>query len=320
MPPCLPNLVPKVAVLMATYNGAAHVSSQIASVLWQLGVQVDVYIRDDGSTDRTIAEALEAFPGSPLYVINDHRSHSAFPDRGPALNFFHLIASDRVLAASYEWIAFADQDDIWLPTKLHSAISDCQQSGSAAWSSSILAFWETIGKTAYIPKHGNVSGLNFLFESPGPGCTILLRSDVFQSLQCFVRANFASLRSIEFHDWLIYGFVVKKYGSWFISPKVSLLYRQHAHNVAGAGMSFAQLTKKLSLVSSGWYRQQVLLLSTLFSMDKHPVVVLLRRMNLWDRICLPFVLWPHRRRLKDKLLILFVLPFSSLRLSSDRVY
>lgn len=320
MPPRLPPLVPKVAVLIATYNGAAHISSQIASVLWQLGVQVDVYIRDDGSTDRTIAEALEAFPGAPLHVLNDHRSPSASPERGPALNFYHLIASERVLAASYEWIAFSDQDDIWLPAKLHSAISDCHQSGSVAWSSSILAFWETFGRTAYIPKHGNASGINFLFESPGPGCTILLRSDVFESLQCFVRANFDFLRSIEFHDWLIYGFVVQKYGSWFISPKVSMLYRQHGHNVAGAGMSFAQLSKKLSLVSSGWYREQVLSLSSLFSMDKHPVMVLLRRMNFWDRICLPFVLWPHRRRVKDKLLLIFVLPFSSVRLSTDRMY
>ena len=320
MSPRLPPLVPKVAVLMATYNGAAHISSQIASVLWQLGVQVDVYIRDDGSTDRTIAEALQAFPGFPLHVIKDDRSPFAFPERGPALNFYRLIASELVLAAGYEWIAFADQDDIWLPTKLHSAINDCQRSGSVAWSSSILAFWEPIGKTAYIPKHGNASGINFLFESPGPGCTILLRSDVFESLQCFVRANFAFLRSIEFHDWLIYGFVVQKYGSWFISSKVSMLYRQHGHNVAGAGMSFAQFSKKLSLVSSGWYREQVLLLSALFCMDKHPAMTLLRRISLWDRICLPCVLWPHRRRIKDKLLLLFVLPFSSVRLSTDRVY
>ena len=99
-----------------------------------------------------------------------------------------------------------------------------------------------------------------------------------------------------------------------------MLYRQHGHNVAGAGMSFAQLSKKLSLVSSGWYREQVLLMSALFCMDQHPTIALLRRMNFWDRICLPFVLWPHRRRIKDKLLLLFVLPFSSDRLSADREY
>lgn len=314
------RMAPKVAVLMATYNGVNHIASQIASVLWQLSVHVDVYIRDDESSDRTIAEAFEAFPGSRLHVIYDHPSTSAFSERGAAVNFYRLIASDQISAASYDWIAFADQDDIWLPSKLNSAIHDCQQTCSVAWSSSVLAFWETSGRSAYIPKHGKASAINFLFESPGPGCTILLRSDVFESLQCFVRAKFAFLGSIEFHDWLIYGFVVQKYGGWFISPKVSILYRQHTQNVAGAGMSFAQLRKKLSLVSSGWYREQVLLLSSLFSMDKHPIMVLLRRMSLWDRIRLPFVLWPHRRRVKDKLLLIFVLPFCSVRLSSDRMY
>lgn len=320
MPSCLPHLVPKVAVLMATYNGAAHITSQIASVLWQLRVHVDVYVRDDGSVDRTIAEAFDAFPGSRIHVIENCPNSSSFPGRGAALNFYRLIASERVLAASYDWIAFSDQDDIWFPAKLNLAINDCLKSGSVAWSSSIIAFWESSGKTSYIPKHGSASAINFLFESPGPGCTILLRSDVFESLQLFVRDNFSFLRRIEFHDWLIYGFVVHKCRSWFISEQASMLYRQHSLNVAGVGMSFLQLRKKLLLISSGWYREQVLLLSTLFSMDEHPIVVVLRRFSLWDRICLPFVLWPHRRRIKDRLLLLFVLPFSSAKPFFDRAY
>jgi rhamnosyltransferase len=310
-------------VLMATYNGAAHIASQIASVLWQLRVHVDVYIRDDASSDNTIIEAFEAFeafPGSRLHVIDDFPGPSSFSERGAAVNFYRLIASKRVASASYDWVAFSDQDDIWLPSKLYSAINDCLKSGSLAWSSSVLAFWESPGKTSYIPKHGNASAINFLFESPGPGCTILLRSDVFESLQCFVRAHFTSLLRIEFHDWLIYGFVVKNHGSWFISSRASILYRQHNQNVAGAGMSFAQLRKKLSLVFSGWYRDQILLLSSLFLMDEHPAMVVLRRLSIWDRICLPFVLWPHRRRFKDKLLLFFVLPFSFVRLSTNRVY
>ena len=307
-------------MLMATYNGAAHIASQIASVVWQLRVQVDVYIRDDGSTDGTIAEAVEAAPCPHLHVIDDHPGPSAVSERGAALNFYRLISTEQFSPASYDWVAFSDQDDIWLPTKLHSAISDCLQSGSLAWSSSVLAFWESPGNASYIPKHGTASAINYLFESPGPGCTILLRSDVFESLQCFVRANFCSLLRIEFHDWLVYGFVVKNYGSWVISSRASILYRQHSHNVAGAGMSFPQLRKKLSLIFSGWYRDQVLLLSTLFSMDTHPAIVVLRRLSFRDRICLPFILWPHRRRFKDKLLLCFVIPFSSARLSIKRVY
>lgn len=314
------TFAPKVAVLMATYNGAAHISSQIASVLWQLRVQVDIYIRDDGSNDDTIEEALQAFPGSPVYLIEDKQSPSVDDSRGAALNFYNLIASRKILARRYDWIALSDQDDIWFPSKLDSAITDCLQANTVAWSSSIIAFWGVTGRTQLIPKYGMTSEINFLFESPGPGCTFVLRSDAFEALQHFIRKNFDLVRRVEFHDWLIYAFVATIYKRWFISPKVSMLYRQHSHNVAGAGLSFKQLRKKFALVVSGWYRDQVLLLSSLLGLDGLPVITRLRRLNWWDRICLPFTLWPHRRRLKDRLLLIALLPFSVINCPSNRAY
>jgi rhamnosyltransferase len=312
--------IPKVAVLMATYNGAPHIFSQIASVLWQLFVHVDVYIRDDASTDRTAEAVIEAFPDSRIYLIHDPLGPSDTYQRGAALNFYRLIASDSVLASDYDWVAFSDQDDIWLPDKLCSAINHCVQTSTLAWSSSVLAYWVSSGRAAYIPKHGKISTLNYLFESPGPGCTIVLRSDVFADLQTFLRDNFASLHHIEFHDWLVYAFVSNNYGSWFISPTAPMLYRQHSLNVAGAGMSLSQIAKKISLVYSGWYREQILLLSALFSMDNHPIIVLLKRFGFWDRVRLPFLLWPHRRRIKDRFLLFSVLPFSAAWRVSRRVY
>jgi len=311
---------PKVAVLMATYNGAPHISAQISSLLWQMYVQIDIFIRDDGSTDRTIETAIEAFPGAPVYLIKDALGPSDDNQRGAAINFYRLIAADRILASEYDWVAFSDQDDIWLPDKLCSAINYCVQTSTLAWSSSVLAYWGSSGRVAYIPKHGQISAFNYLFESPGPGCTIVIRSDVFQALQEFVRANFAALHRIEFHDWLVYAFVFNKYGSWFISPQSPMLYRQHSLNVAGAGVSFSQLRKKLSLVYSGWYREQVLLFSALFKMDHHPAIVLLRRFGVWDRVRLPFLLWPHRRRIKDRILLILVLPFSASWRSAHRAY
>jgi len=292
---------------MATYNGAPHISSQIASVLWQVSVQVDIFISDDGSTDRTVEEATAVFPGSHIYLIYEPPVSSDAHQRGAALNFFRLIASHRISVSQYDWFAFSDQDDIWLPNKLSSAINYCAQTSTLAWSSSVLAYWHT-------------SAINYLFESPGPGCTIILSSQVFEALQGFVRANFSVLAQIEFHDWLVYAFVSNKYKSWYISPQVSMLYRQHSSNVAGAGMSLSQLRKKVSLVYSGWYREQILLLSFLFRMDNHPVIVLLKRFGFWDRVRLPFMLWPHRRRIKDRIMMILVLPFSAEWHSSHRMY
>lgn len=44
-----------VAVLMSTYNGAEYLREQIESILQQKGVKVELYIRDDGSTDETLS-------------------------------------------------------------------------------------------------------------------------------------------------------------------------------------------------------------------------------------------------------------------------
>ena len=44
----------KVAILMSTYNGAKYLREQIDSILFQKGVEVTLYIRDDGSSDGTI--------------------------------------------------------------------------------------------------------------------------------------------------------------------------------------------------------------------------------------------------------------------------
>ena len=43
----------KVLILMATYNGAKYLDEQIQSLIEQKNVQVDILVRDDGSTDNT---------------------------------------------------------------------------------------------------------------------------------------------------------------------------------------------------------------------------------------------------------------------------
>ena len=44
----------KVCVLMSTYNGEKYLREQIDSILNQENVEVDILIRDDGSTDNTL--------------------------------------------------------------------------------------------------------------------------------------------------------------------------------------------------------------------------------------------------------------------------
>ena len=44
----------KVAVMMSTYNGEKYLREQIDSILEQEEVEINLYIRDDGSSDDTV--------------------------------------------------------------------------------------------------------------------------------------------------------------------------------------------------------------------------------------------------------------------------
>lgn len=106
----------KVCVMMSTYNGADFIEEQIESIRKQNQVAVDLYIRDDGSTDRTV-ELLR------MYSRYDHIFVWEEKQTGVADSFWNLL--ERM--GEYEYYAFADQDDIWDCDKLIKAVQAIQK-------------------------------------------------------------------------------------------------------------------------------------------------------------------------------------------------
>lgn len=106
---------PTILVLMSTYNGQKYIKEQLDSILQQENVDVEILIRDDGSTDNTIDLLLnysEKYHQIEYYIGNNV---------GPAQSFKKLIND---CDSQYEYYAYADQDDIWDKKKLCTAISD----------------------------------------------------------------------------------------------------------------------------------------------------------------------------------------------------
>lgn len=98
------NRLPIVSVLIPVYNGAAFVATAVNSALTQRGVDVDVIVIDDGSTDAT-PQVLDSF-GDRIRVIRQaNAGHVKSRNNGAQL-------------AKGEWLAFLDADDEWLPDKL----------------------------------------------------------------------------------------------------------------------------------------------------------------------------------------------------------
>lgn len=44
----------KVCVMLSTYNGAKYIEEQLESLIAQRHIEMDIYIRDDGSSDGTL--------------------------------------------------------------------------------------------------------------------------------------------------------------------------------------------------------------------------------------------------------------------------
>ena len=110
----------KIAVLMSTYNGEKYISEQIDSILEQTGIQHELFIRDDGSRDKTPDIITDyTLKYSSIHFINaENRINIGFNN-----SFFTLIDYAINNLSEYDLFAFADQDDVWIDTKLQSAIA-----------------------------------------------------------------------------------------------------------------------------------------------------------------------------------------------------
>ena len=94
-----------ISVIVPTWNRAQLLRRTLASVLAQTVAPLEVLVADDGSTDDTAA-VLREFGGRVTHLPLPHRG-------APAVGRNAALARARG-----EWIAFVDDDDLWLPEKL----------------------------------------------------------------------------------------------------------------------------------------------------------------------------------------------------------
>jgi len=99
----------KISIAMATYNGERFIREQLESLSAQTRLPDELIVADDGSTDRTL-EILRDFARDAPFPVRIHPSER---NLGYTRNFLRAARS-----CTGDWIAFCDQDDVWLPEKL----------------------------------------------------------------------------------------------------------------------------------------------------------------------------------------------------------
>lgn len=216
---------PRITILLATYNGAAHLEAQLASYLAQTHEVWDLWVSDDGSTDGTL-QLLEDFRRAE----GDRREIRIVegPRRGPAANFLSLLAHPELPPGP---VALSDQDDVWLPGKLRLALDALRHVGPVAiygaQSHHTDARLRRIGRSR-VPRKPP-SFRNALTQNLVSGHSTVLSAGARDLAR---RAGVTG--GVPYHDWWLYQLVSGAGGDVVIDRARVLYYRQHGDNAMGA--------------------------------------------------------------------------------------
>jgi hypothetical protein len=113
--------VPEVSVVVPTHQRAELLPRLLRSVLGQSGVDLELIVVDDGSSDGT-GELLAHCHDPRLRVLRHERSRGVAAARNSGTE-----------AARGRWVAWCDDDDVWAPGKLTLQLQALAQAPGARW-------------------------------------------------------------------------------------------------------------------------------------------------------------------------------------------
>ncbi len=291
----------EICILLATYNGEKFINEQLKSIENQTTKNIKIIVSDDQSSDNTIDKIIKFGKKSKVNIEILKPKNSFLVERSHANNFFKLILYAKI-SKETNWIAFSDQDDIWLKNKLSRAIDFLKNNNNyGGYSSSVTAFWGK--KRIHISKVGFLHKYNHFFESAGPGCTYVLKKEAFLCLRNTLKRNLDILKNINYADWAIYSIVRSNNFLWHIDKQSYILYRQHSNNAIGIANSLDGYKFRIKKIINGWYRSQIFWLTLINNCQDIILIQRIIKLSFIDRFKLFFMAFLVRRKIKDKFIL-----------------
>jgi glycosyltransferase involved in cell wall biosynthesis len=225
----------KISVCIAAYQGERFIASQLRSILEQLSEADEVIIVDDYSLDMT-CDRVRAFADSRIHLI-EHAEN-----RGVSKSF-----EEAILRASGKLIFLSDQDDVWVPGKVHRILEVFEKYPDVTLVTTDATLIDEDGSRladSYYAIRGKFSSGLFsnLVRCNYLGCTMAFRSELTKKIIPF--PNTADV----LHDiWI--GMVNSiSFGATRYLDEPLVWYRRHSQAVTGS---------KLSLWRQIWIRLQL---------------------------------------------------------------
>lgn len=221
-----------IEILLSTYNGEQYLADQIDSILAQNYRNWRLLIRDDGSTDNT------------LVILKSY--HKKYPDKiiifednmgnlGVTKSFSLLVSK-----SDSDYVAFCDQDDVWLPDKLHLTYQKIKEvekgvipgtpimvfSDLTVVDKDLNVISESLWDYQKLDPKISKNLYSILAQNIVSGCTILMNRNA-------KKISFPIPTNLFSHDhWVAIN--TCKYGVNVYVEKPLIMYRQHGVNEIGA--------------------------------------------------------------------------------------
>ena len=219
----------KIDILLATYNGSKYLHEQLDSILSQSYGNINVIIRDDGSSDNTVMIIKEyEQKDNRVKLLSDNLGNLGF-----VRNFEELMKN-----STSDYIMFSDQDDIWYNDKVeisYARMKAIEESNGKSCpilvhTNSRIMNYETRTKALFISDYAkNSSFENSFFNFFVQGSTMLINKSLKREALPFSK-------EVYLHDRYLH-LIAEFVGIRSYIDKPTMDYRQHSNNEIGSSVN-----------------------------------------------------------------------------------
>jgi glycosyltransferase involved in cell wall biosynthesis len=241
----MPQQSVQFVVFLCSYNGEAFILDQIRSIAEQTVGPIQLFISDDGSTDKTLTLIEQAKIDYPQLNIQLMQG----PRRGFQYNFMTVFDK---LAPQAPYLAFADQDDLWEPNKLERAkeILEKHPEGTPALYGGRTQLVDVKNHPiGYSPLFKKIPSFqNALVQCVCGGATMVMNQSAWKLIQA------SPVSTLVSHDWWFYQLITAVGGTVIYDPLPTVRYRQHGQNIMGANTSWKARIVRIKMLMQNRFR------------------------------------------------------------------
>jgi rhamnosyltransferase len=249
--------MPRVDILLPTFNGADYLEAQIDSILGQTYANIRLIIRDDQSQDQTVALIEKYVERDPRVVFINEPVHNL----GLVKSIAHLLG-----ISDAPFIMFSDQDDVWFPDKvalfLEQASGIDQNIPMLIHSDCLVTNHELKGAKRFLgAKPFNYGLKNSLFHFYVQGSSAMINNKLKEVSLPFPE-------NVYLHDRYLH-LVSEIKGTRFYIDTPTMYYRQHNNNLVGSQTILKKIIRNLDWNQKFYLAKDKALMLSIYR-DKYP--------------------------------------------------